>query len=68
MYQNIFADNLCRLCKEQHISVNELAEIIDKSPRQVSRYRNRQCENITLSTLSKIADVLHVSLAELLSE
>lgn len=67
MYQYIIADNLCRLCREQHISVNQLAEAIDKSPRQVNRYRNGQCENISLSTLLKISKVLHVSLFELLT-
>ena len=65
MYQQIFADNLCRLCKEQHISTTEFAERIDKSTRQVNRYRNGQCENISLSTLTKIADVLNVSITEL---
>ena len=67
MYQYLFAENLCRLCKEQHISVNTLAEAIHKSPRQVNRYRNGQCENLSLQTLVKIADVLHVSIADLLS-
>lgn len=66
MYQYIFADNLCRLCREQHISVTKLADAIGKSPRQVNRYRNGQCENISLGTVEKIASVLHVSLSELL--
>lgn len=66
MYQYIFADNLCRLCKEQHVSVNELADAIGKSPRQVNRYRNGQCKNISLGTLIKIAEALNVNLAELL--
>ena len=66
MYQYKFADNLCRLCKEQHISVNELADKIQKSPRQVNRYRNGQCENLSLETLGKIASVLNVSITELL--
>lgn len=66
MHQYDIADNLCRLCKEQHISVNELAGAIGKSPRQINRYRNGQCKNIPFDTLTKIAEVLHVSLAELL--
>ena len=57
MYQYLFADNLCKLCKEKHISVNELADAIEKSPRQVSRYRNGQCENLSLRTIAKIAKV-----------
>ena len=65
MYQYIFADNLCRLCKEKHISVEELADAIGKSPRQVNRYRNGQCENLSLRTIAKIAEVLNVSIAEL---
>lgn len=65
MYQYIFADNLCRLCKEQQISVEELADILGKSPRQINRYRNGQCMNIPLNVLEKIASALHVSLTEL---
>ena len=65
MYQYIFADNLCRLCKEQHISVNELADKIEKSPRQINRYRNGQCEHLSLGTLAKIADVLGVRVGDL---
>lgn len=68
MYQYVFADTLCRLCKEQHISVLELADKIEKSPRQINRYRNGQCENISLSTLVKIAKVLNISVSDLLSQ
>ena len=66
MYQYKFADNLCRLCKEQHISIEELADKIEKSPRQISRYRNGQCENLSLVTLVKIATALNVHITELL--
>lgn len=66
MYQYQFANNLCELCDKRHISIDELAECIGKSSRQVSRYRNGQCQNITLSTLGKIADVLEVPITELL--
>ena len=66
MYQYHFANNLCKLCDKRHISIDELAERIGKSSRQISRYRNGQCQNITLATLEKIADALEVSLIELL--
>ena len=66
MYQYIFANHLCELCDKRQITIDELAEIIGKSSRQVSRYRNGQCQNITLSTLEKIADVLEVPLLDLL--
>ena len=66
MYQYKLANNLCRLCDEQKISTDELAELIGKSSRQVSRYRNGDCLNITLSTLDKIAKVLDVHIFELL--
>ena len=65
MDQFIFADNLCRLCRQKKISVEKLAEAIEKSPRQINRYRNGQCKNISLATLSKIAAVLEVDLADL---
>ena len=64
-YMAAFADNLCRLCKERKISVEALAEAIEKSPRQVNRYRNGQCANISLATLSKIACALEVNPASL---
>lgn len=66
MYQYNFANNLCELCDNRHISIDELAELIGKSSRQVSRYRNGQCQNIKLSTLEQIADVLEVPITELL--
>lgn len=65
MYKYIFAENLCRLCKERQISVDELADKIEKSPRQINRYRNGGCENISLRTLAKIAAVLNVSITDL---
>ena len=65
MDQFIFADNLCRLCRQKKISVEKLAEAIEKSPRQINRYRNGQCKNISLATLSKIAAVFDVDLADL---
>ena len=58
MDQYIFADNLCRLCRKKHISVEQLAEAIGKSPRQINRYRNGQCRNISLVTLNLIAEAL----------
>ena len=67
MDQFIFADNLCRLCRQKEISVEKLAEEIGKSPRQINRYRNGQCKNISLDTLSKIAEVLNVDMAYLLA-
>ena len=65
MDQFIFADNLCRLCRQKRISVEKLAEAIEKSPRQINRYRNGQCKNISLATLSKIAAAQDVDLADL---
>ena len=67
MYQYTFADNLCKLCKEQNITVDELAYAIEKSPRQINRYRNGQCKNLSLNTIIKIATVLNVSIQDLLS-
>ncbi len=66
MYHYIFADNLCRLCKERNISAAVLAEKIGKSLRQVNRYRNGQCENLSLNTLARIAEVLDVGITDLL--
>ncbi len=66
MYQYQFANNLCELCLKHNINTEQLAERIGKSPRQVIRYRNGQCPNITLSTLEKIADVFGVHITELI--
>lgn len=68
MYQYVFARNLCRICQEKHISTEELAEAIGRSPRQVSRYRNGQCENISLRTMENAAAFLGVPLSELIAE
>lgn len=65
MYQYKFANNLCRLCNTHNITIDELAEYIGKSSRQISRYRSGQCPNITLSTLEKIADVFQIHISEL---
>lgn len=66
MYQYQFANNLCRFCKEKNISTDELAERIGKSSRQVSRYRNGNCKNITLATIVKISNALQIQISELL--
>lgn len=68
MYQYIFANNLCRICQKKHISIEELAEAIGKSPRQVSRYRSGQCDNLSLKTMEKTAVFLDVALSELIAE
>lgn len=67
MDKHNIADNICRLCREKNVSVEALAESIGKSPRQVNRYRNGQCENIPIETLSAIADTLDTTIADLLS-
>ena len=61
------ADNICRLCQEQNVSIEALAEAIGKSPRQVSRYRRGQCKMIPFETLSAIAEILNTSISFLLS-
>lgn len=61
------ADNICRLCQEQNISTEDLAEAIGKSPRQVSRYRSGQCRAISFETLSAIAEALNTHISVLLS-
>ncbi len=61
------ADNICRLSKEQGISVESLAELIGKSTRQVNRYRNGQCNTIPIKTLNAIANALHTDAISLLS-
>lgn len=68
MYQYIFANNLCRICRDRNISIEAFAEAIDKSPRQVSRYRSGQCENISLKTMESAASFLGVSLSELVTQ
>lgn len=67
MNNYVIADNICKFCQQKQITVEQLAEAIGKSPRQVNRYRNAQCKNISFSTLSKIADALKISVTELVS-
>ena len=66
MNQYEFSDRLYQLCKEKHITTTQLAEAIGRSPRQVNRYRNGQCKNISLEVLTSIADALNISLSDLL--
>lgn len=60
------ARNICRLCEEQQICVEQLAEMIGKSTRQMNRYRNGQCKTIPLDVLNTLADALHTTIPELL--
>lgn len=60
------ARNICRLCEEQQICVEQLAEMIGKSTRQINRYRNGQCKTIPLDVLNALADALHTTIPELL--
>ena len=63
----VLANNICKFSKEQNITVERLAEALNKSPRQVNRYRNGQCKNISVVTLTKMANIFNVSVSELIS-
>lgn len=67
MDKYLIAENICRLCKEQNMSVESLAEAIGKSVRQVNRYRNGQCETIPSNTLEAIAEALHTNVVTLIT-
>lgn len=67
MNRYTIARNIEALCIEQNISVEVLAEAINKSPRQTSRYRSGACKNIPYDTLVAMANALHTSVTDLLS-
>lgn len=64
----IIGANICILCAKRNISAEALAEAIGKSPRQVIRYRNGQCKNISYTVLKQIADALETDLDVLLHQ
>ena len=57
-------DNIVKICKENGISREVLAERLGKSVRQVSRYCNGQC-NLTVKLLNQIADALDIPIEKL---
>lgn len=67
MNSQTLGQNLCRLCEEQHITIDALAELIEKSPRQVARYRSGQCKTIPFDVLNDIAHALNTTVSVLLS-
>ncbi len=67
MNRQMLGENLCKLCDQQQITVDALAELIGKSPRQVSRYRNGHFRTIPLDVLNDIAEALDTSISVLLS-
>ncbi len=67
MNQSTIAENICKLCEEQGWTVEEFAEAIELTDRQVNRYRNCQFKTIPIDLFNKMADVLHVNVLDLLS-
>ncbi len=59
-----FGLNLKRIRKTRHISQQELAEKLGLAQRTISHYESGSCEP-NLTCLCKIADILGVSLDEL---
>ena len=64
----IIGNNLERLQRERNLSNKTLAKRVDVSVRQLSRYKNMQCNNITLSKLEELASALDVDIVELITK
>ena len=64
----IIGNNLERLQRERNLSNKTLAKRVCVSVRQLSRYKNMQCKNITLSKLEELASALDVDIVELITK
>ena len=67
MNRYLLGSKLRALSKEQKLSVEQLAELIGKSPRQVARYRSGTCKSIPIDVLEDLACALHTTVSVLVS-
>ncbi|MEZ5034642.1 MAG: helix-turn-helix transcriptional regulator [Chitinophagaceae bacterium] len=66
-YLKALGVNIKRLRKLRNLTQLELAVMMDNHPEQISRIE-RGLHNVTICSLKKIAEVLDVSVSELLPE
>ena len=60
-------ENLTYLMKEKNINRTELAKQIGIAPSTVNSWYNRNCDNISLSTLIKLSGYFNISMEELIN-
>lgn len=60
-------ENLTYLMKEKNINRTELAKNIGIAPSTVNSWYNRNCDNISLSTLIKLSKYFNISMEELIN-
>lgn len=60
-------ENLTYLMKKKNINRTELAKQIGIAPSTVNSWYNRNCDNISLSTLIKLSRYFNISMEELIN-
>lgn len=60
-------ENLTILMKEKNINRSQLAKEIGIAPSTVNSWFNRNCDNITLSTLIKLSNYFNITMEELIN-
>lgn len=60
-------ENLTILMKEKNINRSKLAKEIGIAPSTVNSWFNRNCDNITLSTLIKLSNYFNITMEELIN-
>lgn len=60
-------ENLTILMKEKNINRTQLAKEIGIAPSTVNSWFNRNCDNITLSTLIKLSNYFNITMEELIN-
>ena len=60
-------ENLTILMKEKNINRSQLAKEVGIAPSTVNSWFNRNCDNITLSTLVKLSNYFNITMEELIN-
>lgn len=60
-------ENLTYLLKEKNMNRTELAKEIGIAPSTINSWYNRNCDNISLSTLIKLSKYFNISMEELIN-
>ena len=67
IYSQIIVDRIVSLCKQQRISINELARMSNISQSTLDNLVNRRTFNPRIKTLHKIANAFNMTVAEFLN-
>lgn len=63
-FGDLIVARIKELCKQQHITINALANIAGLTPSTVYGFLNYEIKNPRIDTLHRICEALHISLSE----